>query len=208
MKARKIKALWHSLSSEMTRSAIKGQILHILKPKRYMQAKKIRPKRKPLVREKRETIQKIKEFLELDGVKPIRVFGRIKTLSSIDRKIRRITSGEKGVNLRSDLIGITVLAKSIPECEKILSVLVRRSNPVKPTELFPGIKNAKNPRNFYSKEDKKYRPKSQPTETQYISLYTVFPGISTPVHLNIMRPKDYWTAKSFRGAYLKKLKPN
>ncbi|MDD5148305.1 MAG: hypothetical protein PHH08_02465, partial [Candidatus ainarchaeum sp.] len=110
--ARKTRVLLHSTPIEIAKGAIKGQAIRITNPARYRELKAIRPDRRGLVQNKKRILELVKNACTEARLKPIKIFGVIKTIGSIDRKERRarlLYPETLREIIKEDFVGITIV---------------------------------------------------------------------------------------------------
>jgi len=153
----RIKKSWNDMQAEVLKGAIKGQIIRIINPSRYIQLNNIRPKRKLLIETKERVSKEIKKSLSENRINIIKLYSRIKTIGSLDRKERYYKSlyynnpTELADLIKEDLIGITIITKDNKDCYKVLDVF-------KKIGKFPSWKSRKNPRNYSNSNKTKLNP--------------------------------------------------
>jgi len=190
----RIKYLWYSHGSEFLKGAMKGQVVRATRSNDYKRLKKIRPNRQTLVRQKKELLKTVKAALEKEDLKAAKIFGRVKTMGSLDRKYRhysRINPKELSAYMAEDLIGITIVVKSKGESYTALEAL-------KKIGTFPKLENRENPRDYFN-EPKTVRHTSvvlNDTITGNMS----FKGVPM-VHVMIFTKEAYQKSLLKRGQY-------
>lgn len=179
---------------EVAKGAIMGQMLRVANPKRYRYLKTLRPDRKLLAQHKKALISKIKAALADAGLKPVKVFGRVKTIGSIDRKekymYKKYHKDFKKFT-QNDILGITVVMESMPECYAVLGAAKKMGE-------FPEGRIKENPAD-YSKtqlKDDYPRPKGM------LRGYFKAPEFSM-AQLTILTRQTYWQNIGRRAGYKK-----
>jgi hypothetical protein len=194
----KIKSLIRSTPMELIKGAIKGQMIRISNPKRYRELKKIRGNKKKLRQEKRRLIELIRNSLHYAGIKPIKIYGRIKTLGSLDRKEKyarkRYKENAKDF-IKEDLIGITIIVKSKKEAYSVLNSLKRIG-------VFPKLKVRPNPRDYFEHAKEVRRPEVKTTDALIGNLKVG----GTIFHVRIMTPETQERENIGRRSYKKRIK--
>ena len=201
-KPKKIVTLWNSLPFDYARGALKGQMIRLTNPARYRQLKAIRPDRKKLVLEKNLMLGNISKTLRGENVPHIKIYGRVKTLGSLDRKEKyamKIYSGkDSDFYIHEDLIGITVIVQSPEHCYLAVESL-------KKIGRFPNLGFRDNPRDYINAADRVSRPEVKDIRDAIIGNF-IFNGFhTTPVHLKIMTKKSRERELLGRHAYKKRL---
>ena len=184
---------------EQTKGAIKGQVIRLKSPKRYKELKKMRPSRLTLVRQKRKIVAQINQTLHANNIRPISVFGRVKTMGSLDRKERyaRLTHPERIQEyLYEDLIGITVVLKDKANCYATLQAIKKLGS-------FPTITGRNNPRDYF-----KNPGTSRGTTSPLINVITgnlLLQNKSESIHIMLFTPDSYIETKQDRRGYLQEV---
>ncbi len=195
---KKIKALIRSTPMELAKGGIKSQIIKITNPKRYKELKAMRGNKKKLIQEKKRIIELIKNSLHYSKIKPIKIYGRIKTLGSLDRKERyaQKTYKENAKDfMGKDLIGISIIIKSKKEANHVLKTLKRIGT-------FPELKERQNPRDYFENAKQVRRPEVKTTNSITGNLNingTIF-------HIRIMTPETLQKENIGRRDYKKRIK--
>ena len=182
---------------EMMKGAVRGQVLRITNPSRYKYIRGLRPPRRELARQKKQLISVLREKLAENGMPNAKVFGRVKTLGSINRKEKYLKTAFpeswKKV-LEEDLLALSVITDSKEQCYKTVGVL-------KSVGEFPEIdydRPAKtNPRDFFGHVDKKGGlPKLQDVIVANLHVE----GFS-PIHVLVFTKESYERTKANRWQY-------
>lgn len=189
-----IKAIWYRTPVAQAKGALKGQVIRVTNPKRYEYLKSLRPNRKLLIEHKKELVSKVKIALADAGIKPVKVFGRVKTLGSLDRKdkyIRKKYPGHFEDFIRTDILGVTIVMDSMDGCRNALEAIKKVSS-------FPKESVMENPTD-YSKtkvKDGFGRPEG------LIQGYFKLPNIPI-AQINILTQDAYGENFTRRGKYKK-----
>ncbi|GEM_PF-2804401 len=194
------KAAWYSVPAELSKGALKGQLIRLSDPARYRQLKSIRPDRKQLVAEKKRLVGLIRAACKSGGINLLKVYGRVKTLGSLDRKVRygkKMYSGHAEEFSRDDLIGLTIVVKSERAAHSVLDAL-------KTIGDFPKLPFRDNPRDYFRHAEKVRRPEVILSEAITGNFRTKgIEGCLT--HIKICTEKSQSEETQNRGLYKKKI---
>lgn len=194
-----IKQLWYCVPAELGKGAIKGQWIRLTNWDRYKKLLEIRQPG-PLLREKKkELLIMIKKELSKDGICEICVFGRIKTIGSLDRKeryARIIYPSAASDYLKEDIIGATIIVKTEQDAYRVLNALQRIGG-------FPGLAHRQNPRDYLKEPEKISRPELPAGYKIGITGNFFLEGFPCQVHMRIFLAKDYPIHTESRSQYLK-----
>jgi hypothetical protein len=138
------RAIWHSTPLETAKGALKGQLIRFTDQGRYDALKRIRPNRSALASHNRDATSLVKAACANDGIKIVKIFSRVKTLGSLDRKARYVAKmfpASAKASLREDLLAVTVVVKSEKDCYAVLDA-------VEKVAQFPKLSYSKNPVDF------------------------------------------------------------
>ena len=194
---RRLRKVLDSFPMEMMKGAVKGQVLRVTNPSRYKYVRGLRPPRRELAKQKKQLISTLKQKLAENGMSDAKVFGRVKTLGSIDRKEKYLKTAFpeswKQV-LEEDLLVLSVVTDSKEQCYKTVEVL-------KGWGGFPEIDYDRpvrtNPRDFFGHVEKKGGlPKLQDVIVANFHVE----GFS-PVHVLVFTKESYERTKANRWKY-------
>lgn len=193
---RRIKAVLYDVNFEVIKGALKGQLIRITNPRRYMELKMIRPERKRIIEQKKELLGRINDLLINHEIKSIKVYARIKTIGGFDRKERyarkRYPDSAKAYACE-DFLAFTVVVASNVECYKVLNV-------IREFGTFPRFDYRANPRDYMKDVAKVRRP--EVTEKHGgITGNIAIRGIFFPIHFRILTKEDLLNIDSKRGEY-------
>lgn len=199
MGLQKFRRVINSTPIEQAKGILKGQLIKFFKPKRYRELKQIRPKRSTLVKHKKIALSIIRKECNKAGINPIKIFGVVKTIGSIDRKERlakAISPEAVKEVVREDFIGITVVVKTQKDCYTVLNVF-------KQLGVFP-ITYKQNPID-YMKTNTKSLAMPDPSRKEAISGVFELTTIPTRFFLRICTKDTFSAKKEYRGERTKKI---
>lgn len=196
---KRLKFIWYSVSVEVFKGNLKGQLIKLVNPKRYKELERIRLSYKLLVQQKRELLDRLQNALDARGIKPLKIICRIKTIGGLDRKERYLSvmhPEKKDEHLREDFLGLTLVAKSKEDSYAILDVLRGLGE-------FPSLSHKKNPRDHFEEP--------APSRETDISLWDRIHGNLlveglTPIHIRILTQDSYIEEILNRGRYKRSIK--
>jgi len=185
----------HSRYLEILKGAIEGQRIRFSSPQRYLELKKIRPDRKMLVKQKKKAMLLFRQELKKKGLVPVQIFGRVKTLGSLDRKEKYVNLTHPDLKeeyLTEDLVGVSLVMSDKAECYAAAQTLAELGK-------FPTLTGRNNPRDYF--QNPSYARNTHTMLIDLISGNLKLEGFS-PIHVRIFTPESYHQSQHNREGYV------
>lgn len=190
--------IWHSIPLEQLKGALWGGYLRLANKQRYSELIRIRPNRAKLVRIKYATIDRISTACKAKGINLVKIYGRVKTIGSLDRKERYASKKFPGAAeqfVREELVGLTIVVESRGDCYAVLEAL-------KTVGKFPILGYRENPRDYI----KGFKGRSAESHiTDAITATVAIPGFTELIQVRIFTRETTKNLPLVRGQYKKRI---